>query len=86
MQNLGGRDISQSGRFGDTSDGITMFQHRKIMTGLFRISYYYLRRSALVKSDWTTEIDDTGRLPRVFRNVIVAKISPACQTSAAMRE
>jgi len=38
------------------SDGITMFQQLKIMTNLFRISYFYRRRSALVKS----ELDHLG--------------------------
>jgi len=33
------------------SDGITMFQQIKIITGLYHISYPYLRRSTLVKSE-----------------------------------
>jgi hypothetical protein len=41
VQNLGSRDISQAGPFGDLSDDILIAQQFKIIADLFRISYFY---------------------------------------------
>jgi hypothetical protein len=39
VQNLGRRDISQNGRFGDTSDEMSGIQQSKFIADYLRISY-----------------------------------------------